>query len=256
MYYKIGISQLSPNQLSRLRNGHPVRVKLGSSHHIHLSAPQMKKLHVSHKKGSAYTVIFDPHQAQQHGSGLMGDIASHLTRAVKHHAHKVINPMIRHGKAYAHKGINTASGYAHRGLNKATGYAHRKLEEFPEMHGEGLVSDVLKGSGQLAGLIGGNGSADAERWLGGLGGIADTFGVGIKHHRKPRRHMAKGKGLLGMTLKGGGELANLIGGEGSGTARDVLGGLGDVANLFGFGLPHHKKRGGRKRGGALYPAGV
>ena len=61
----------------------------------------MKKLHASHKKGSAYTVIFDPHQAQQHGSGLMGDIAAHLTRAVKHHRH-LIDPMIKQEKSYAH----------------------------------------------------------------------------------------------------------------------------------------------------------
>ena len=30
MYYEVGIQKLSDNQLSKLRNGHPIRVKLGN----------------------------------------------------------------------------------------------------------------------------------------------------------------------------------------------------------------------------------
>ena len=50
MYKTIGIEKLSDNQLSRLRNGHSVRVKLGSHHNIHLSVQQLKKLHSASKK--------------------------------------------------------------------------------------------------------------------------------------------------------------------------------------------------------------
>ena len=75
MYHPIGIDRLSENQLSRLRNGHSVRVKLGNQHTIHLSVHQLKKLHAAHKNGKASTVSFDPYQMEAHGSGLFGDIA-------------------------------------------------------------------------------------------------------------------------------------------------------------------------------------
>ncbi len=32
MYHEVGIAKLSPTQLSRLRNGHKVRVKMGEAH--------------------------------------------------------------------------------------------------------------------------------------------------------------------------------------------------------------------------------
>ena len=40
MYHSVGIDKLSENQLSRLRNGHSVRVKLGHHHKVHLSVHQ------------------------------------------------------------------------------------------------------------------------------------------------------------------------------------------------------------------------
>lgn len=215
MYYKVGISQLSPNQLSRLRNGHPVRVKLGSAHHIHLSAPQMKKLHASHKKGSRYTVIFDPHQAHQHASGLMGDIAKGVKAAFHKHKH-LLNPAIR-----------LAKGYAHRGVAKASKYVHEKIEDFPEFQqGHGLLEDAAT-------------SVALTSYLNHR-----PKGRGIKHHYK-------GKGVFGGVFNGAAGLSNLIGGPGSGEASKVLSGIGGVANAFGLGLKHHHKR----RGGALHPAG-
>ena len=186
MYYRVGISQLSPNQISRLRNGHPVRVKLGSAHHIHLSAPQMKKLHASHKKGSRYTVIFDPHQAEQHASGLMGDIAKGVKAAFHKHKH-LLNPVIR-----------AAKGYAHKGVSRASKFAHEKIEEFPEfqrghgmrkhIRGEGVAGAVLNGAAGLSNLIGGNGSGEAADILRGVGGVANFFGLGLKHHHKKHHH--------------------------------------------------------------------
>ena len=224
MYYRVGISQLSPNQISRLRNGHPVRVKLGSSHHIHLSAPQMKKLHASHRKGSAYTVIFDPHQAEQHASGLMGDIAKGVKAAFHKHKH-LLNPVIK-----------AAKGYAHRGVAKATKYAHEKIDSFPEFQqGHGLLGDLAIGT-----LTDGPMSVLPPR---------RRRGYGIKKHHK-------GKGIFGGVFNGAASLSNLIGGHGSDEAAKVLSGIGGVANAFGLGLKHHKKHHHHKRrGGALYPGG-
>ena len=49
MYQTVGIAKLSDNQLSRLRNGHPVRVKLGNFHKIALNIQQLKKLNTDEK---------------------------------------------------------------------------------------------------------------------------------------------------------------------------------------------------------------
>ena len=76
MYQSVGIDKLSDNQLCRLRNGHSVRVKLGSHHTIHLSTQQLKKLQSASKKGKAFTIMFDPYQKEAHGNGKFGNIAS------------------------------------------------------------------------------------------------------------------------------------------------------------------------------------
>ena len=64
MYHEAGIQELSKKQISRLLNGHPVRIKHGSHHKIHLSADHHKKLHRAHTKGSALTVTLDPFAIQ------------------------------------------------------------------------------------------------------------------------------------------------------------------------------------------------
>jgi len=52
----------------------------------------------------------------------------------------------------------------------------------------------------------------------------------------------KGRGLAGMALSGGGELANLIGGPGSREASAVLKSLGGAANIFGLGMKPKKRK--------------
>ena len=75
-YSSVGIQSLSPSQIRRLKKGHNVRVKLGTAHNIHLSPEQIKKLHAAAKKGKAITVVFDPIQIQNHGSGVFGNIST------------------------------------------------------------------------------------------------------------------------------------------------------------------------------------
>ena len=67
-------------------------------------------------------------------------------------------------------------------------------------------------------------------------GWAPGTGKGIKKHTK------KGKGLLGAALGGGGDLANIIGGQGSGEASQELKGIGSFANMFGLGIKHRKPK--------------
>jgi len=66
MYLESGIEKLSPTQVSKLLNGHGVRVKHGSAHKVHLSSQQHKKLQKAHAKGKATTMMFDPFQMQSH----------------------------------------------------------------------------------------------------------------------------------------------------------------------------------------------
>ena len=66
MYHEIGIQHLSPTQISRMLNGHAVRVKHGSGHKIHVSKEQHKKILTAHRKGSAVNLTMDPFQISQH----------------------------------------------------------------------------------------------------------------------------------------------------------------------------------------------
>jgi len=77
MYHEVGIQALSPKQISRILNGHGVRVKAGSHHKMHLSSEHAKKLHRAHLKGSAVTVTLDPYAIEhnQHLRSHVGRVA-------------------------------------------------------------------------------------------------------------------------------------------------------------------------------------
>ena len=62
MYHTTGVGKLSESQKSKLRNGHPVRIRMGSGNSLNLTDEQIKKLTQSHKKGAAYTITFHPEQ--------------------------------------------------------------------------------------------------------------------------------------------------------------------------------------------------
>ena len=85
MYHKVSIKNLSSNQVSKLLNGHPVRVNVGAGHQIELSAEQYKKLHKAHSKGgAASTIRFDPFQIARHQTLRGQGIMSHAKKALKH----------------------------------------------------------------------------------------------------------------------------------------------------------------------------
>ena len=71
MYNPVGVSKLSENQKSRLRNGHPVRIKKGTANKLHLTPEQIKKLESAAKRGAGYTVQLNPEQAEKHGAGFL-----------------------------------------------------------------------------------------------------------------------------------------------------------------------------------------
>jgi hypothetical protein len=55
MYTLVGVQKLSETQKSRLRNGHPVRIKKGSGNQLHLTNEQIKKLESESKRSSIHT---------------------------------------------------------------------------------------------------------------------------------------------------------------------------------------------------------
>jgi hypothetical protein len=223
MYHSTGVGKLSESQKSKLRNGHPVRIKLGSGNTLHLTDPQIKKLQSAHKKGAAYTITFHPEQAEKHGSGFFGDIASKAKAFAKKHK-DLINPIIGRVRAGAHSGID-----------KLSAKAREKIDEIIKpIEGEGVVKPKRRGRPKKGeGIIG-----DA------LKGLIGMTGLGVV---KPKR-LRKGKGVLTNIIKAVAPSAiDAIANAATSVAKNKVEGMG------------RKRKAGRPRkgrgGGALFPAG-
>jgi hypothetical protein len=219
MYHSTGVGKLSESQKSKLRNGHPVRIKLGSGNTLHLTDPQIKKLQSAHKKGAAYTITFHPEQAEKHGAGFFGDIASKAKAFAKKHK-DLINPIIAKVKAGAHSGIDKLSAKAREKIDDIIkpieGEGVVKPKRGRPKKGTGVIGDVLKG------LIG-------------------VTGLGVV---KPKR-LRKGKGVLSNIIKA---VAPAVIDAAAGAVKGKVEGMGVK-----------KRKAGRPRkgrgGGALFPAG-
>ena len=223
MYHSTGVQKLSETQKSKLRNGHPVRIKKGSGNNLHLTDDQIKKLEAAAKKGAAYTLTMHPEQAAKHktGEGLFGDIAKKAKAFAISTVKKnrdLINPIIGRARSYAKSGIQ-----------KLADKANEKVDYYtPEIEGEGVKrrrGRPKKG----AGLIG-----DA------LKGLIGMSGLGVV---KPKRLKKEGKGIMSSLLKA---VAPAIIDAAAGAVKGKVEGMG------------RKRKAGRPKGrggGALFPAG-
>jgi hypothetical protein len=223
MYHSTGVQKLSESQKSKLRNGHPVRIKLGSGNTLNLTDQQIKKLQSAHKKGAAYTITFHPEQAGKHGSGFFGDIASKAKAFAKKHK-DLINPIIAKVKAGAHSGID-----------KLSAKAREKIDDIIKpIEGEGVVKPKRRGRPKKGeGIIG-----DA------LKGLIGMTGLGVV---KPKR-LRKGKGVLTNIIKAVAPTAiDAIANAATSAAKNKVEGMGAKKRKAG----RPKGRGG----GALFPAG-
>ena len=258
MYSTTGVGKLSESQKSKLRNGHPVRIKIGSGNNLHLTDQQLKKLQSAHKKGAAYTITFHPEQAEKHGSGFFGDIASKAKAFARKHK-DLINPIIGRVRAGVHGGIDTLSNKAKAKLEELASKANAKVDEFIQpiegegvkrrrgrpKKGEGIIGDVLKGLISTTGL----GVVKPKRLTKGKGVIGDVLkglisstGLGVV---KPKR-TRKGKGIMSSLLKA---VAPAIIDAAAGAAKGKVSTIGSGS----------KRKAGRpskgRGGGALFPAG-
>ena len=164
MYHSTGVQKLSESQKSKLRNGHPVRIKQGSGNTLNLTDAQIKKLAQAHKRGAAYTIQMHPEQAEKHGAGIFGDIKKFALSTVRKNR-DLINPIIGRARSYAKSGIQKLADKANSQVDKYT----------PEIEGEGIIGDALKG------LIG-------------------MSGLGMKKRGRPKG-TKKGKGIMSSLIK-------------------------------------------------------
>ena len=223
MYSSTGVGKLSESQKSKLRNGHPVRIKLGSGNTLNLTDQQIKKLQSAHKKGAAYTITFHPEQAEKHGSGMFGDIASKAKAFAKKHK-DLINPIIAKVRAGAHSGVD-----------KLSAKARQKIDDIIKpIEGEGVVKPKRGRPKKGTGVIG-----DV------LKGIIGVTGLGVV---KPKR-TRKGKGVLSNIIKAVAPSAiDAIASAATSAAKNKVSGMGVKKRKAG------RPRKGRD-GGALFPAG-
>jgi hypothetical protein len=142
MYHSTGVQKLSETQKSKLRNGHPVRIKKGSGNHLHLTDDQIKKLEAASRKGAAYTLKMHPEQAAKHktGEGLFGDIATKARSFARKHK-DLINPIIGRVRAGAKSGINHLASKANEGAKKKRG---RPRKTTTTKKGKGVLTSLIK----------------------------------------------------------------------------------------------------------------
>jgi hypothetical protein len=222
MYHSTGVGKLSESQKSKLRNGHPVRIKLGSGNNLHLTDQQIKQLQSAHKKGAAYTITFHPEQAEKHGSGMSGDIPSKAKAFAKKHK-DLINPIIAKVRVGAHSGVDKLSAKARQKIDDIIkpieGEGVVKPKRGRPKKGNGVIGDVLKG------MIG-------------------VTGLGVV---KPKR-TRKRKGVLSNIIKAvAPTVIDAIANAAAGAAKNKVSGMGTKKHKPG----RPKGRGG----GALFPAG-
>ena len=229
MYHIVSVGKLSESQKSRLRNGHATRVKKGNGNKLHLTAEQIKKLESAHKKNRGYTLTMHPEQAEKHGCGLFGDIATKIKQLAIKHKH-VINPLIKGAKSTAHRGIAKLASSAHNKvdslLQPIEGGSVKRRRGRPSKKGAGLLGDVL-------GMINPT-----------IGAVAKTVGLGMKRKAKKttkKTTTRKGKGFGANILK---SIAPVIIDAAAGAAKNKISGMGAKRRV---GRP-------RKNGGSLYPA--
>jgi hypothetical protein len=189
MYHSTSVGKLSESQKSKLCNGHPVRIKLGSGNILNLTDQQIKKLQSAHKKGAAYTIIFHPEQEEKHGSGFFGDIASKAKTFAKKQIvsnKDLINPIINRVKSGVHGGIDKLINKAKAKLEELVSKANAKVDQYIQpIEGEGVQrrrGRPKKGTGVIGDV---------------LKGLIGVTGLGVV---KPKR-LQKGKGVLSNIIK-------------------------------------------------------
>jgi hypothetical protein len=275
MYHKASISPLSSTQISKMLNGHSVRVSPGSRHDIELSKEQFKKFTKAHKNGKAITLTMDPFQIQNHqhlrGSGNIKRtsrtnakrlITSATDRAIRALEGSGIGGNITAvgkdtGKsviiASGDRAVRAIEGSGVNRMKKATRwerFANRTVRDGIDTAGKAasVYYDSTNPMAQMGFGIGGNitavGKDTGKRVIIASGdrAVRAIEGSGVNRLKKGQRW----EQFANSTLRDGIDTAGKA-------ARVYYDSTNPMAQM-GFGLRKRSPR--KKRGGALYPAGV
>jgi len=269
MYIENGVEKLSKAQVSKLLNGHRVRVKKGQGAKIHLTEEHSKKLHKAHMKGSGTTIQLDPYAiaSNQH---LRQAVAGAVKQAVKH---------LMGGTALidqpftTRQAVNTIGNFvkdpkgtvgfgAHGGtlLIDQPFTARQAVNTIGNFVNDpkGTVGFGLKRRGRPPKAMTGSGPKGLKKFQKWTGAIGDFF----KPVAKPILEAATNQAVNNINAYGE---ANATQANPYGTFMDALGGQGLPKHR---GRPrkvysespkvHHKKKAGRpkKKGGAALPPGT
>ena len=219
MYHKIKVGQLSNPQISRLLNGHGVRVSDGSNHEIELSKEQLKKFMKAREKGKAITLTMDPFQMQNHqylrgsSQGDQGPLSGRSGSG---------------GSSGAGNLTRTSKGSAKRLITSATDRLIRALE------GSGNIKATAKDSGKKL-IVAGTDRAIRAIEGSGSGGSVNRL-----------KKYSRWTGAINKTIRDGIDTSGKA-------ARVYYDSTGPMAQL-GFGLKKRKPKKSMK-GSALMPAG-
>ena len=165
MYHPVSIDGLSNAQINKLISGHPVRVKHGRQHKIHVSTEQHKKLSKAHLKGKGVTLMMDPYQMQAHahlrGHGIMSGLKKAYGHAKTAYGHA--KSAIGHASRFYGEHKETLDPYgnilkkqAHHKVEhisqKAQPHLKRHLGEFGEhlgSHAQRVAHENIESFGEL-----------------------------------------------------------------------------------------------------------
>jgi hypothetical protein len=212
MYEVVSVGKLSETQKSKLRNGHPVRVKKGSGNSLCLSHDQIKKLESAARKGKAVTITLHPEQAEKHGSGIFGDIATKLKKLAVQNK-DLINPIIGRVRGTAKKGVSKLANKANETIDKYITDIEGggvKKKRGRKKKGTGIIGDVLKN------VIG----------MTGLGVVVEPPLLQVAEKTKKPRKTKKGKGIGALAKLAAKALAPIAIDAASNFAKDKVSGLG------------------------------
>jgi hypothetical protein len=274
MYHKASISPLSSTQISKILNGHSVRVSAGNGHDVELSKEQLKKFAKAQKTGKGMTLTMDPFQMQNH-QYLRG--AGNVKKTAKGSAKRLIvsatDRIIRSIEGGNIKAVGKDSGKrliisgTDRAIRAIDGSGVNRLKKAGrwEQFANATVRDGIDTAGKAARVY--YDSTDPMAQMGfGIGGNIKAVG---KDSGKRLIISGTDRAIRAIDGSGVGGSVNRLKkaerweGFANATLRDGIDTAGKAARVYydntnpmaqmGFGL---RKRGRPKRGGALYPAGI
>jgi hypothetical protein len=227
MYHKASIAPLSSTQISKILNGHSVRISAGNGHDIELSKEQLKKFARAQKTGKGMTVTMDPFQMQNHqhlrGSGnVKKTLRGSAKRLITSATDRAIRALEGSGNLKA-----TAKDNGKRLIVAGTDRAIRAIE------GSGNLKATAKDNGKRL-IVAGTDRA-----------IRAMEGSSVNRLNKYSRWT----GAINKTIRDGIDTA------GKATRVYKASTQPSITDILGFGLKKRKAP-RRRRGGALMPAGI